>query len=608
MHARAQQQPATVVVHQHGPDALHTPGVGLLGVVAEDVAALGEDLPTGGGQRPDARVLRAQHLTPLALRVGEARRERPAEHDQRSGCGRAPAAGSGGQRAPGARAERPLRVAGASQRHPREHREREQRQEVAVDDRKGCDHHQEGHRRRAGPERIASSTGHARSHPEQRVGEQQLVLAQEPSQRRRRTAPLAASLGRARCRAGARASGRARPGGSPRARAGAGPPPDRPPAREHRRRALASRWCRGGGAGAPSRAPSRADRPRRGRPERAEGRPEREDSQASGHWRSREPGAAGLAQRAQAAHDVRTLHLGDGRGAPATSYLIHSVRERRRLLVNTIAIARAARKLVAESRPDVVHGSAAEASLLTAVLPPGVGVVATSHHPDPPALPRTLGLPRARSRRSGGSRTPTSRRGCCATRTGSSWSRAGAPMCCTSVGICLPTARSPWSPTAWGPSGSARTPGRRIRRRITQRIERPTRRRCCSWAGSRRPRDGTCCSTRWPAPRDALLALAGGGARPGRPRPGARPARSVRAARTSRAGTRRGAPLPARELPAGAARGDGRGGTGGHHARGRDPRAGRGRHQRSPRARRRPRCAGQGGSRARTETRGSAGG
>ena len=93
---------------------------------------------------------------------------------------------------------------------------------------------------------------------------------------------------------------------------------------------------------------------------------------------------------AAAGHDVRVLYSGDGVDAPDTPYRMVWANEHRRLIANAVAVARAARRLLAEWRPEVVHGSAAEAGLLPLVLPPDVPLVATSHHPDPPALPPSL--------------------------------------------------------------------------------------------------------------------------------------------------------------------------------------------------------------------------
>ena len=93
---------------------------------------------------------------------------------------------------------------------------------------------------------------------------------------------------------------------------------------------------------------------------------------------------------AAAGHDVRVLYSGDGVGAPDTPYRMVWAQEHQRLMANAVALARAARRLLAEWRPEVVHASAAEAGLLPLVLPPGVPLVATSHHPDPPALPPSL--------------------------------------------------------------------------------------------------------------------------------------------------------------------------------------------------------------------------
>ena len=91
---------------------------------------------------------------------------------------------------------------------------------------------------------------------------------------------------------------------------------------------------------------------------------------------------------AAAGHDVRVLYSGDGGNAPDTPYQTVWARERRRLLANAVTMALATRRLLSAWRPDVVHGSAADAGLLPLVLPPSVGLVATSHHPDPPILPQ----------------------------------------------------------------------------------------------------------------------------------------------------------------------------------------------------------------------------
>lgn len=93
---------------------------------------------------------------------------------------------------------------------------------------------------------------------------------------------------------------------------------------------------------------------------------------------------------AAAGHDVRVLYSGDRGDAPDTPYRTVWAQEHRRLLANAVAMAWATRRLIAEWRPEVVHGSAAEAGLVPLVLPPGVPLVATSHHPDPPALPPSL--------------------------------------------------------------------------------------------------------------------------------------------------------------------------------------------------------------------------
>ena len=95
-----------------------------------------------------------------------------------------------------------------------------------------------------------------------------------------------------------------------------------------------------------------------------------------------------IAVHARAAgHDVRVLYSGDEEHSQDTPYLTVWARERRRLVANAVEMARATRRLLGKWRPEVVHGSAADAGLLPLVLPPGVGVVATSHHPNPPTLP-----------------------------------------------------------------------------------------------------------------------------------------------------------------------------------------------------------------------------
>ena len=94
-----------------------------------------------------------------------------------------------------------------------------------------------------------------------------------------------------------------------------------------------------------------------------------------------------IAAAAAARHEVRVLYLGDAGEAQPTPYTIEWVPEHRRLLVNAMRISRAVRRMAARWVPDVVHGSAAEAGLINRSLPRGVGLVGTSHHPDPPPLP-----------------------------------------------------------------------------------------------------------------------------------------------------------------------------------------------------------------------------
>ncbi len=91
---------------------------------------------------------------------------------------------------------------------------------------------------------------------------------------------------------------------------------------------------------------------------------------------------------AQAGHEVRVLHVGTGGAAPpALPYGTVEIIESPHLAVNAVRVARAVRALARTWRPDAVHGSAAEAGFIPRLLPEGVGLLATMHHPDPPPLP-----------------------------------------------------------------------------------------------------------------------------------------------------------------------------------------------------------------------------
>lgn len=91
----------------------------------------------------------------------------------------------------------------------------------------------------------------------------------------------------------------------------------------------------------------------------------------------------------RAGHEVKVLHVGaGGEGEPeALEYETESIIESPRLLVNAFRVARAVRRLARSWKPDVVYASSAEGGLVPLLLPDGVGLMATMHHPDPPALP-----------------------------------------------------------------------------------------------------------------------------------------------------------------------------------------------------------------------------
>jgi glycosyltransferase involved in cell wall biosynthesis/ADP-heptose:LPS heptosyltransferase len=90
----------------------------------------------------------------------------------------------------------------------------------------------------------------------------------------------------------------------------------------------------------------------------------------------------------RAGHEVRVLHVGTGGAdAPVLEYETDRIIESPHLAVNAVRLARAVRALARSWRPDAVHGSSAEAGLVPRLLPKGVGLMATMHHPDPPPLP-----------------------------------------------------------------------------------------------------------------------------------------------------------------------------------------------------------------------------
>ncbi len=104
-----------------------------------------------------------------------------------------------------------------------------------------------------------------------------------------------------------------------------------------------------------------------------------------------------IACRAAAAgHDVRALFVGEGAPPPGWTppYRWIGIPERRRLVANVAGMALGAFGLVREWTPDAVQASAPEGAGVVPVLPRGVGLVATSHHPDPPDLTR---MPRLRT-------------------------------------------------------------------------------------------------------------------------------------------------------------------------------------------------------------------
>jgi glycosyltransferase involved in cell wall biosynthesis/ADP-heptose:LPS heptosyltransferase len=96
-------------------------------------------------------------------------------------------------------------------------------------------------------------------------------------------------------------------------------------------------------------------------------------------------------QAALRGHDVTVLHLvksaaASAGAAPSLPYRVVEVPEAPRLLINALRVARRVGSL-ARSGVDVVYGSAAEGGLIPDVLPVGVGLLATTQHPDPARIP-----------------------------------------------------------------------------------------------------------------------------------------------------------------------------------------------------------------------------
>ena len=92
-------------------------------------------------------------------------------------------------------------------------------------------------------------------------------------------------------------------------------------------------------------------------------------------------------QAALQGHDVTVLHLESSAvRTPATvPYRVLGVPESPRLLINALRVARSVRSHA--RGVDVVYASAAEGGLIPNVLPAGVGLLATTQHPDPAPIP-----------------------------------------------------------------------------------------------------------------------------------------------------------------------------------------------------------------------------
>ncbi|NNF29014.1 MAG: glycosyltransferase [Gemmatimonadetes bacterium] len=110
------------------------------------------------------------------------------------------------------------------------------------------------------------------------------------------------------------------------------------------------------------------------------------DSRSGGGQRVQHQIASALSRRG---HEVRALFLGSPPPPPEpVPYRWHPVREHRRLLNNVGALADATDALVATWMPDAAYLSSPESIGVLSRLPGRTGVLATSHHPDPPHLPR----------------------------------------------------------------------------------------------------------------------------------------------------------------------------------------------------------------------------
>ena len=110
------------------------------------------------------------------------------------------------------------------------------------------------------------------------------------------------------------------------------------------------------------------------------------DPRSGGGQRVQHQVATALAARG---HEVRALFLGADMWTPvSTRYRWHAVPEHPRLLNNVAALARATERLCAEWMPDAAFLSSPESLGVLARLPQRTGVLATSHHPSPPPLPR----------------------------------------------------------------------------------------------------------------------------------------------------------------------------------------------------------------------------
>ena len=110
------------------------------------------------------------------------------------------------------------------------------------------------------------------------------------------------------------------------------------------------------------------------------------------HWDRRAGGGQRInhelaVQAALAGHDVTVLLLAaDLAGAPPLPYRVLRVPESGHLTVDAVRVARAVRD-AARGGVEVVYASAAEGGLIPRRLPAGVGLVATTQHPDPPRIP-----------------------------------------------------------------------------------------------------------------------------------------------------------------------------------------------------------------------------